>query len=131
MENLMWHLMPHIKQIPENPPENLKRLTEIYENPEGNKEEILDILEPYIQYNESYMDMLIESRKELVRAFRKVRPEAKTTSFPVFIDPKPVVNVKKPKRQVATKKAVELVVPDGVSFSDLEKESEKLLDSMG
>lgn len=95
-------------------------------------EELLDLVEPFIEAQEAYYNLLIESRKEVIHAFRRLRPR-KT--------PLPTEKIEKRKRKSSKTPAINLLEPiktktpvkieTPISIEQLEKDSEALLDNMG
>jgi hypothetical protein len=95
-------------------------------------EELLDLIEPFIEIQEAHYSLLTESRKEIVHAFRRLRPR-KTPLPTEEITNKPKRRTAKPAAPTITTTPVSAppVSAEKISIEQLEKDSEALLDNMG
>lgn len=105
-------------------------------------EYFLDLVEPHIKGLEEVYDRLPESRQEIVRAFRKLRPKSKTNSPAIVttLIPQSAGKPAEAKRSTKSVKAqpVEVKLESGIqpvsqpiNIESLEKDSEAVLASMG
>lgn len=142
MDNLMYHVTPHVEGVEvrygELPP-NLQRLVDLFrtrrarEFSEEETQEFLGLLEPYIVAQEECYDRLVDSRQELIRAFRKLKPAKAKTNIPVFVERRKETRIKKTKPSVLIEKSPVPVTSDTsktIDFKSLEQQAEALLDEM-
>lgn len=110
-------------------------------------EYFLDLVEPHIKGLEEVYDRLPESRQEIVRAFRKLRPKSKTNSPAIVttLIPQSAGKPAEAKRSTKSVKAqpAEVKLESGIqpkktqpvsqpiNIESLEKDSEAVLASMG
>ena len=110
-------------------------------------EYFLDLVEPHIKGLEEVHDRLPESRQEIVRAFRKLRPKSKTNSPAIVttLIPQSAGKPAEAKRSTKSVKAqpAEVKLESGIqpektqpvsqpiNIEGLEKDSEAVLASMG
>lgn len=112
---------------------------------QDNLEYFLDLVEPHIKGLEEVYDRLPESRQEIVRAFRKLRPKSKTNSPAIALISQSAGKPAEAKRSTKSVKAqpAEVKLESGIqpektqpvsqpiNIESLEKDSEAVLASMG
>ncbi len=97
-------------------------------------EYFLDLIEPHIKIQEEFYDRLIESRIEIVKSFRRLRP--KVTQPEVKITPvqsEDKITVPQPVTPQPEKDPVmqQPKISSPISLDELEKHAEAILEGLG